>query len=594
MDPGTLWMLVLGAVALAARGGSTVAEMGAEALMPTPGTLPFVPTLPGSSPSLPPIGPIPLHAGDLVAASAPTYPGPVAPITAASTPSGGFTPSPLTPSTTTTRAVAAAPGAQPFQLSDKAMVKLGLAGVKQVTKWFLTPTDTPFAMSPDVATAWQSYRVGEYADYTSWAGEQTPLTEVADLDVASNVDALSSVEGVAGGIDAVAGSAEVAPGLFAGEVGGLESAASSGVEATAVASETISLLGPALQIIGVVGVLVDIGFTITGDQPDVLKAVNIAIDVAIIVCMFVPVWGWIAALVLSLVKIVIGLFTGQQGPSHAQREALETKWYADHGAKPFLQGLGGVLSPRELLRYMVEWGSGSCGGVHEVAISFTLQAPDGGLVQIGHQHVYGAQTPNACYFNVGASYRNVADVSLLTQDAMAELLVEFGESDLGINIQAGIAPELKAPMNTTMDDIVTKKLRAWKEAMDFGLTLDDLDAIATEQRKQPRLMAIAAAFGFAHWRDLAQYHLQDYWTRYIVTSRDGSLNHFAQSLGYGRGWIELRDAVLDSYGAVYDRVEHLDYLVTRMEHWLGWTADPTDPNAIPYVDPSTNYGWGGM
>src|SRR6266851_6308118 len=48
------------------------------------------------------------------------------------------------------------------------------------------------------------------------------------------------------------------------------------------------------------GLCLDIGFTIIGDAPDVQKAVDVALDVAALICLFIPVVGWVIAIVIQL------------------------------------------------------------------------------------------------------------------------------------------------------------------------------------------------------------------------------------------------------------------------------------------------------
>jgi hypothetical protein len=93
-----------------------------------------------------------------------------------------------------------------------------------------------------------------------------------------------------------------------------------------------------------------------------------------------------------------------------------------------------------------------------------------------------------------------------------------------------------------------------------------MDRLATEKRKQPRLNEIAAFYGFSDWHELVGWHIQDYWTRYLVTSRDGSLSHFAQTVGYP-DWVSLRDAIMSSYGTWADRVKRLNAMVREIETW---------------------------
>ena len=583
---------VVGIGAALALGAKRAAEAATgiplEAAVPAGETL--IPASAFPTTTLPPLAPIPssplISGASTPVISVPT-PGATAPVTAVAPTAPVLSP-------TTAARVAAGPSGSMesgFMLSDKAMAKLGLAGVRQVTKWFLTPSDVPAtALSPEVASAWQSYRFAEFADYSQWAGNQTPLTEIGDFSEIGNLEALESIEAVAGGIDSFGG-LEAAGGAFPGELGGLESAAGTGAEAATVGTETISLLGPALQVLGVCAVLIDIGFTITGDQPVAMKAINVALDVAILVCMFIPVWGWIVALVLSIVKAIIGLFAGG-GPSHAQREAEEMVWYVEHGAKPFIRLLADVRSPRELVDHMVAWTSGYCGGHNEVAIAFWLINADDPAQRVGIGSMHpGSDLPNECYWNDLGTYTNQSyyrgqNPYYMTRDDMAWALVNHGLTDLTVRIQAGISESMRGTLDATMDEIVTKKITAWREAMlDHGLDLDDMDAIAGEQRKQPRLEKIAAYFGFESWKGLTQWHLQDYWTRYIVTHREGSLFGFAVACGY-ETWTELRDAVMESYGWWYDYLTQMEADIAVGE---ALAALPTLAASLPATVPT--YQW---
>ncbi len=468
----------------------------------------------------------------------------------------------MTEGSTVVQAPAAAAAALPppmpvqtFHLSDRMLTKLSQKAVEQVVKFFNTPIDASFALSPEVTVQWQAYRAGEYADYTSWTTEQTPATTAGDYDLVANGGALDAASGA--------------------------EAQAAGLEATGASNAIYGNLGTALKVLGVVGVLVDIGFTVTGNQPDALKAINVALDVAILVCLFIPGIGQVIALVLGIVKALLSLFGSSLfggGESHAVREMKEVQRTLAYVGGMATE-LGQALSPRELVRVLWRWSTGYCGGVTSVAVMASLTDPAGGYLLVAR---------NPCYQNQASAglpghYREWPDANAMTLDDEALALVKYAATDLALRIQAGVDPSFLSGPDWSLADGIRAKCAAWQEMMaTHGVTLDHLDVLAAEHRKQPRLHQIATFYGFGDWHELMGWHLQDLWTRYQVTNRQGTLLEFAQRLGYP-DWIRLRDFVADSYGLEMDKVLDLrDRIITWARGPAGTTL--VDPLAEPFTE----------
>ncbi|MCI0372300.1 MAG: hypothetical protein L0214_13235, partial [candidate division NC10 bacterium] len=436
------------------------------------------------------------------------------------------------------RPSAPAPG---FRLSDEAMTKLGLKLGGEVAKWFLTPVEAPVSLSGESAAAWANYKLDSWGDYSAWADAQTPAAVPADFDVLANAEALDVVSGLA-------------PAESGAEVLQAADAVGAGVVESAPVSPGLGNLGTLTAGLATAAALVDMGFTIAGDMPDAAKAVNAALDAVIIVGVWIPVYGWAIALVAGVVKGILGIFAGDlwgSGPSHEQREAAEANRALTEGASPFGREVGAALTPREALTIMIGWTSGYCGGYHSWAIGTSLINPDDPSVQrLGFGN-------NPCYWNTGHPYREWPEASAMTLDDQATALVKYAETDLVVGIQAGVSPYLLAGANLSLADLIKRKAAGWRQMMDNGLTLDGIDVVAAEQRKQPHLREVAEFFGHRDWHRLVQWHLQDFWTRYVVTNRQGSLQDFSKRLGYA-DWHALRDEVVAGYDAVRARVMAVD------------------------------------
>jgi len=504
-------------------------------------------TLPGSSPS----GTSPLLPGGLlpVLPPLPAFPSSTSGVvTAAPRPSVGVSP--------------AAPGVRGFSLSPEAQTKLGLSVAKEVTKWFLTPLDAPtMGLSPAAQAAWTEYKVGEWADYSGWVQEQTPALAVDDLVLADN--------------DAVLMAMETGEGLTGDAAAAVEGGI---VEAAPTLSEGgMSTLSIALKAFGIVAALTDMGFVIAGKLPDAQKAVIATLDAAIIGAMFIPVYGWAIGLVLGVVRGIIGLFGASLfGPgdlSHAQREALEVQRTAAEGLNPWMQQVAAAMTPRELVPVLIQWTTGYCGGTSSVAVMTYLRAADTGVTP------YVAAP--GCYINQRMAYHEWPDMAALDRDGWALALVKYGPVEVGVNVQAGVAQHFRDDMNTVGLALLQKRLAAWGELVAQGATLDDLDALALEQRQTPHWNMVAAFFGEPSWHALVGWHVQDLWTRYLVTSRSGSLNDFARKSGYPT-WLAMRDAVMIPYDRVMSAVVAVDGQLSRYDG-VSMMMDPLPAGTTPHT-----------
>ena len=311
---------------------------------------------------------------------------------------------------------------------------------------------------------------------------------------------------------------------------------------------------------------------------------------AIIVTIWIPVIGWVVALVIAVVKGILSLFGGALfggGKSHAQREAEEVADLMARGAAPFSAAMAAAWSPRELVDAIIPWTTGYCGGIRDIAVMVSLTPSDGpdpaptqgpGTILVGQ---------NPCYINAGKPYRDWPDADAMTRDDFALALVRYADTDLiqprAVSIQGGVNPAMLADAEWRLKMMILGKAAAWREAMDAGLTLDALDAIASERRKEPRLRDVAAFFGFpGDWHGLVGWQVQDAWTRYLTTSRNGSLSDFAARLGF-TSWIACRDAVIDSYDATRRRVLALHDRMT----WMDNDREETMPTPTTYApDPA--------
>lgn len=215
-----------------------------------------------------------------------------------------------------------------------------------------------------------------------------------------NEDFVSSLQGLAMGYRAITSLNQV---LSIASVNGVTVMNFSGMVAAGAYPGLAAL--PLSGVLMAVGLVVDIGFTIIGDKPDLQKAVDVALDVASLAVLFIPVIGVVIAIIIQLVKFIIDLF-GEDlfggGMSHEQREMMEAARYGEN-LNPMFPQLADCYTPRELFRTIIEWGSGYCGGKHVIAMSINLvlkagdqvtlngspfTVPHDTLLGLGHQPCY--------------------------------------------------------------------------------------------------------------------------------------------------------------------------------------------------------------
>jgi hypothetical protein len=330
--------------------------------------------------------------------------------------------------------------------------------------------------------------------------------------------------------------------------------------AGAFAGAPIASLGGALMAVGLV---LDIGFTIAGDAPDVQKAIDVALDVASLVCLFIPVVGWIIAIVIQVVKFIIDLFGGDLfggGLSHQQREMLETARYSEN-ISPMYPVLAGAYTPRELWATIVDWGSGYCGGTHIVAMSVGLKLHAGDVIMVSGKPVTVPVDPNGatngydallspgrqpCYWITGLFQG-------MTNDEQAWALAKYGSvNGFVAEAQAGIREDLKTQFNTPTVNILMARTQTMKTFIDHGFTLDQIDQVAKEYRAQPHLNALATSFGFEDWQHFFAWVVNDEWVAFSLSTTHGSLHDFALANGF-QSMYDFRASALAEYDDLYSR-----------------------------------------
>jgi hypothetical protein len=338
---------------------------------------------------------------------------------------------------------------------------------------------------------------------------------------------------------------------------------------TGIAAPIASLSGMLMAV----GLVIDIGMTIAGDAPDVQKAIDVALDVASLVCLFIPVIGWVIAIVIQLVKFIIDIFGGDLfggGLSHAQREALETARYGEN-LNPMFPELADAFTPRELHRAICNWTTGYCGGIHNIAMGVNLVLKDGDQVQVGGQwftvtSALGTGSPillppgttqitlgivdngaggHGCYALKGGPFE------AMTNDEMAWAIAKYA-TDNGIiaEAQAGIAEALKTQFNVPVQNTIMARAAPMKNFVDHNVTLDQIDQIALEYRAQPHLNALAAAYGFGTWQDFFAMVVAEEWRVFNWTVSHGSLHDFAVQNGF-KSMYAFRAAAFASYEPFY-------------------------------------------
>lgn len=328
---------------------------------------------------------------------------------------------------------------------------------------------------------------------------------------------------------------------------------------------------PLSGVLMAVGLVVDIGFTIIGDKPDLQKAVDVALDVASLAVLFIPVIGVVIAIVIQLVKFIIDLF-GEDlfggGMSHEQREVLETARYGSN-INPMFPELAASYTPRELFKAIIGWGSGYCGGYHVVAMGVNLKLKAGDTLMVGGQlytvppnpaieayygdgtsMLLGPGNQPGCYWLANTPFANI------TNDEQAWAFGAYASVNGVVAMaQAGIADWRKEQFNTPTEQLIAARTTPMREFLvKYKLTLDQVDQIALEYRAQPHLNELALAFGWATWQEMFAAVVADEWQAFLWSTTTGTLSDFSRNLGYASIYA-FRAAALSSYETAWARVQ---------------------------------------
>lgn len=379
-----------------------------------------------------------------------------------------------------------------------------------------------------------------------------------------NPDLLKSLQGLALGYRAYTAAMTV------GDIASI--AAANGVGMMDVTSSMLAgggvsgsmAMAPIASFAGVlmaVGLCVDIAFTIIGDRPDVQKAVDIALDAASLVCLFIPIVGWVVAIVIQLIKFIIDCF-GEQifggGMTKTQHDMIEAAKYGEQ-LSPMWPILADSLTPRELWLHIVQWGSGYCGGAHTVAVAvwINLKAGDviviaGKLVTIDQDRMLNFGT-QGCYWLRGTIFES------MTNDEQALALATFGATDgrIGAQAQVGIMESMKSQFNIPTVNIIQARCAPMANFVKHGVTLDGMDQIVAEFRAQVPLNNLAKMFKYETWQTMIGTVLASEWTTWAGSTPHGSLHDFAVSL-HQPTMYALRAVAFQSYQVIFDRVGNLN------------------------------------
>lgn len=381
-----------------------------------------------------------------------------------------------------------------------------------------------------------------------------------------NADFVSSLQGLAMGYRAITSLSQV---MSIAAVNGVSVLNFSGMVAAGAYPGLAAL--PLSGVLMAVGLVVDIGFTIIGDKPDLQKAIDVALDVASLACLFIPVIGVVIAIVIQLVKFIIDLF-GEDlfggGMSHEQREILETARYGEN-LNPMFPQLADCYTPRELFRTIIAWGSGYCGGTHVVAMSVVLVLHAGDTFIAGGQRVTvppemdGAtfgfgnnEQAGGCYWIKSWAGTAMPQVANITNDEQAVLLGTYAPVNGVLAMaQAGIADWRKEQFNDPTERLIMTRAQPMRDFLvKYRMSLDEIDQIALEYRAQPHLNALAAAFGWKTWQEFFAAIVNQEWHVFNMTTTEGSLADFAHQNGYPTMYA-FRAAALASHETYYTRAK---------------------------------------
>jgi hypothetical protein len=310
----------------------------------------------------------------------------------------------------------------------------------------------------------------------------------------------------------------------------------------------------------------------------------VALDVAALACLFIPVVGIVIAIVIEIVKFIIDIFSGDLfggGLSHAQREALETARYAAL-INPMYGQLVAAYTPRELFRSIVDWSTGYCGGQHVVAMGINLVLQPGDVIMVGGHPLtitagmgapilappgttgvllgivdnevapmrdsYGVTIgTKGCYNLAGTPF------AAMSNDEIAWALGRYAtENGIVAEALVGITEATKAQFNLPADQIIAARAAPMATFIKHGATLEQIDAFALEYRAQPHLHDLSAAFGAADWQHFFADVVSAEWYAFVSAHPHGSLHDFALANGYPSIYA-FRAAALASYEAFYSQ-----------------------------------------
>jgi hypothetical protein len=424
------------------------------------------------------------------------------------------------------------------------------------------PQDQPIELTPGmmVGLGTAAYRVGQAINGVA-AGKSIDIfgvgASVANQIPGINEDLVSSLQGAAMAYRAITGIQDVMsvmaafPTTSLMELGGLTAGS-----VTAYAG--LAAL-PLAGVLMAVGLVVDIGFTIIGDKPDLQKAVDVALDVASLAVLFIPVIGIIIAVVIQIVKFIIDLFGDElfgSGMSKAQREAIEMARYTEN-LSPMWKQVSNSLSPRELFRTIVAWGSGYCGGTHIVAMGINLILLPGDQLMVGGQlytvpvattHGFGDNDQaGGCY------WIRSTPLATITNDEQAWALAKYcSKNGIIAGAQVGVSEAIQGQAEDPTRTLIMGRAAPMANFIEHGFTLDQIDQVVAEFRIQPYLGGLATAYGMGTWQELLGYVVNAEWRAFAATLTHGTLSDFARLLGYPTMYA-LRANVLLSYTSYYDR-----------------------------------------
>jgi len=371
-----------------------------------------------------------------------------------------------------------------------------------------------------------------------------------------NPDLVSSLQGLAMGYRAITSFQQVASIAAANSVSLTDLSALTSLGGAAGAYPGLAAL-PLSGVLMAVGLVVDIGFTIIGDKPDLQKAIDVALDVASLAVLFIPVIGIVIAIVIQLVKFIIDMF-GEDlfggGMSHDQREALEAARYGEN-ISPMWPQIVNSFTPRECWASIVEWGSGYCGGRHIVAMSVTMNLNAGDVIMVGGRpYTVPAMTTLAfgrqpCSWLSGTPFENMSN------DEQAWALAKYATKN-GINAmaQAGIREDLKTQFNEPTRQVIMARCAPMATFINHGVSLDQIDQIAAEYRAQPHLNELATAFGWPTWQEMFGSVVADEWLAFRATLTNGSLTDFARRYGY-QTMYAFRATALSQYDVLWSQAQ---------------------------------------